>query len=202
MNQTYTIPEEEMERARFFALRYARRLQRQLDWFFDVDVLENEAELAVWRAAQTYDPDRGAAFLSWATRQFRIALIEELRRQSPWTRNQRDKIQARIAAGGELEGWMHAPLPLDTGVVLADDLSLEDVLEDATQPQNFNQADLRSMLEPALRCVPIREREIIHRFYFEGQPLLDIAASMGINPGYIDHLKRKGMDRLRAAFPQ
>lgn len=100
----------DLERARRNAARMAASLAQRLPVWIDGEVLAAEAEAAVWRAALRYSPDQCASFATWSGTVVHRSLLEEVRRQSPWTRQQRRLRRESLEAGTEPEGWMLPPI--------------------------------------------------------------------------------------------
>lgn len=87
--ETTQLPASGMDRATTAAIRLAQTMARKLPPHIDGEVLKNEAMFGVWFAGQRFQPERGASFPSWAISVVQSRLLEEIRRQTPWTRRQR-----------------------------------------------------------------------------------------------------------------
>jgi RNA polymerase sigma factor for flagellar operon FliA len=111
--------------------------------------------------------NRGFRFATYARYRVRGAMIDSLR-----ARNQRGKeVRARL----DENAWQSIP----------DD-----------SPSPFGRYE-KTELEAVINSLPDRERLIIVRFFFEGQPSHRIARQMGISEGRVSQLKSRALRTLR-----
>lgn len=189
------VPAGELERARAGARRLAAREARRQPHGVDTEVFVVEAELAVWRAAQGFPGGRD--FLPWALQAARRALLDEQRRQGPYSRSQWGSRRRFVAAGARLPGWLRPPLSLEepggggvlrtgAGTPALPTTELADALE-------------RSWVQGLLGCLEPRQRGILHRQYWLGESIPQIAAELGLSPSRVRQLRRAALERLRAA---
>jgi RNA polymerase sigma factor (sigma-70 family) len=193
------IPASEMDRANAQALRQAEQMARTLPPHVDTAVLENEALFAVWWAAQRFSPDRGASFATWSVVIVRNRLLEEVRRQSPYTRLQRQRRRECFQAGRDPEPWMLPPLDLFTPVgqrgnehacVLADVISTCD---------EAPRAEARALVAQLLAQLEPRRREVVERYFLLGESTTEIAASMGVSVSRVQQFKEQALAALQVA---
>jgi RNA polymerase sigma factor (sigma-70 family) len=202
-----TVSATELERARRSAARMAASIARRLPAWIDGEVLSVEAEAAVWRAALRYCPDRGASFATWSGTVVHRSLLEEIRRQSPWTRNQRRLRRESLEAGTEPEGWMLPPVSLSTVPSedwesrFADGGTLEEAVP-ATTPTEAEPewsvervwiAELLTRLDP-------RRREVVRRYFWAGQSCREIAEALGVSTSRVQQLRKQAQEQLREAI--
>ena len=69
------------------------RLPIAIPQHMDVEDLFSVGVLGLIHAVQTYDPNRGASFKTYAYTQIRGSILDELRRQDPVPRSQKEKIR-------------------------------------------------------------------------------------------------------------
>lgn len=75
----------------------------------DRDDLAQEARIALWQAARTWDPARGVPFTAWARSKIGFAVVAHLRQLDILTRSHRARVNAGAAAPVAL-GSLDAPL--------------------------------------------------------------------------------------------
>lgn len=191
------ITKLELTNAQQWARVRARTVARSQPHWVDGEVLENEAALALERARATYDRRQGVAFNTWVGAVVNRALADEIRRQSPWTRNQRRDRRENMAAGLEPEGWMLPPIPLcapaETGE--EDGAALEDTLPG---PDNWGTTDAALLVPQLLAQLEERRAEVVRRYYLEGESSAQIAASLGVSVARVQQLRGQALERLRA----
>lgn len=176
-------------------------------------------------AAQRYEPDRGAAFGTFAWYRVQGAILDGLRRSSNLPRRVWAKLVALRAASEYLEqraerdaGAAKAGAPARTaGETLAqvkDALSairtvyvtsLEalrdrgfDAAEDRAAPdEKLDTGRLSRRLREALDRLPERERELLTKHYWEGKNLVEAGAELGISKSWASRLHAQAVDKLR-----
>ncbi len=78
----------------YAAVVIRRMLERFPFEYLDSESLHSAGMLGLWDAAQRYNPEEGASFLTYATKRIRGAFIDELRKQSVYNRQQVDEHRA------------------------------------------------------------------------------------------------------------
>lgn len=203
-----TVSAAELARARRGAARMATGMARRLPPWIDGEVLATEAEMAVWRAALRFNPERGASFATWASTVVHRSLLEEVRRQSPWTRLQRQLRRESLEAGAEPEGWMLPPLSLSTlpsenlgNRCFAEGATLEEaILTQPSKETDPEQSVERVWLAELLAGLEPRRREIVRRYFWGGESSREIAETLGVSISRVQQLRQQAQEQLRTAM--
>lgn len=193
------IPAAEIANARLHGKRLARSMQKTLPYWVDTEVLENEADLAVVRAAERWRADGGASFTTWAATVVQRSLLEEVRRQSPWTRLQRQLRRENMESGNDPEGWMlpplsfeHLPKPLHD-----EEMTLEEVLPD-DRAEFTEECELRAVIRPLIQQIEPRRRYVLIRYYWHQESTREIAERMGVSISRVQQLRMQALGTVRA----
>lgn len=212
------LVERHLDVARKAALLIFPRVRGHIE--LDELVALGNAGLA--EAAQRYDPDRGAAFPTFAWYRVQGAILDGLRKQSSLPRRVWAKLVALRAASDYLEHRAErerSGVPAATG---ADALaqvheslsairtmyltSLESLREDGFDPaadalgpdDQIATKRLAAKLRDAIRELPERERKLLTKHYWEGKDLVAAGAELGISKSWASRLHAQAVERLRA----
>jgi RNA polymerase sigma-B factor len=93
-------------------------------------------------------------------------------------------------------GSAYAPASLSVGPT--EDSELDPMETIGTMDAEFERADERASLEPALASLPEREREILRMRFEDGLTQTQIAERVGISQMHVSRLIRKSIDRMRS----
>lgn len=206
--------------ASHFARRYSGRgLSR--------DDLEQTALLALVKAADRFDPDRGVAFATFASRsidgelkrQFRdhswsvrppralqelhldLRRVDEELTQELGRRPRLPELAARLAV--DEESVLEA---LEAGTA-HQAASLDAPLDESTRTASdqlgtrdpgYEHTEGRLLVEDLLAGLPEREREILHLRFYENLSQEEIADRIGVSQSYLSRLLRRTLLDLRA----
>jgi RNA polymerase sigma factor FliA len=152
----------------------------------------------------------------------RGAVLDELRRLDPLSRNQRDKVNRVLRVQAELSGRL-ARAATTAEIAVASQLPVSEVAEilrtlshesefvdfdlsalpdhDAASPAEVVEADdLRISLRGALQRLAGNQAAVLYRYYFEDATLDVIAAEMGISKERVRQIREAGEKKLRADF--
>lgn len=198
MNTPNPIPSEELARAERAAIRQAQALGRRLPYLIDKEQLEVEALVGVHRAAEEFRRERGASFATWAVTVVQRSMLEEARRQNPWTRLQRKERRESLEQGREPEGWMLPAVTLNTPAHNADERG--DTLETTLPgPDVWEGVENRLTVQQLLLHLEPRRREVVERYYYQGQSSQEIAVALGVSVSRVQQLRMQAEELLKIA---
>jgi len=214
------LVEEHLRLASHFARRYSGRgLSR--------DDLEQTARLALVRAAERFDPDRGFAFATFASRSIDGELKRQFRDHS-WSVRPPRALQelhldlrradeeltqelGRKPRLGELAGRLgvdeESVLEAMEAGVAHHAASLDAPLDESTRTASdqlgdgdpgFEHTDGRLLVEDLLASLPEREQEILRLRFYENLSQEEIAERIGVSQSYLSRLLRRTLLDLRA----
>lgn len=161
--------------------------------------VEGTAMLGLCRAAQSYDPARGAfsTYAYWVIRQH---VMDAARRANVVT------LPAQFAGNKReaLPAWMVERAE----VVEAATVSLSWQRGDRGQPFEvpcpaedldaaIDQAAARKVLEGLMRRLPARWRKVVRMCCLEGRPLSEAAAELGVSKSRTQQLRNRAIEEMR-----
>jgi RNA polymerase sigma factor for flagellar operon FliA len=183
------------------------------------------ANAGLAEAAARYEPDRGAAFTTFAWYRVHGAILDGLRRSSNLPRRMWAKLVALRAANEYLEqraerdaGAAKTGAPPATGpdalaqvrAALSAIRTMYMTSLEAMQDRGFDRGDdqpdpgdqldrgrLASKLRSALDALPDKERALMTKHYWEGKNLLEAGAELGISKSWASRLHAQAVERLR-----
>jgi RNA polymerase sigma factor for flagellar operon FliA len=187
-------------------------MSRRLGRFVSPDELRVYGQEVLLDIARTYDPTR-ASLSTYAAKRFRWAIYNGLRR----ARRERAVIaRANALAASERygEGAAQQPEPdpfaseqvhqqrlralleghaaaLALGLVSTTEIPMSETPEELTA-----QAELVHVMRHAVRALPDRERALVERHYFGGEPFEAIARDLGISKSWASRLHAQAIDAL------
>ena len=173
------------------ASRIARAMNVPVGAVAGADDLESAALIGLIDAVDRFEPDRGVPFEGYATLRIRGAVLDEVRRVDDLGRADRRRQRALVATGGEPRGVATVSLDelLDRG--FAGGAVNDDVGE------RFDAEDLRGRVESALACLPVRQREVLARYYGDSLTLREAGVRMGISEARACQLHGRAIQNLR-----
>ncbi len=203
----------------------ARRLANRGE---PVDDLIQVASLALLKAVERFDPERGLEFSTFAT----PTIVGELKRHfrdKGWAVRVPRRIQELHLRMGTVIGELtqrEGRSPTVGEIAQATSASEEDVLEaidaghayrlasldapGATGDENplasrlgqedprLNESEQRATLLPLLEHLAERERLIVHLRFFEGKTQSEIAGALGLSQMHVSRLLARSLAELRA----
>lgn len=188
------------------------------------DDLVSAGQLALVRAARSYDESTGVPFARWAALRIRGALIDELRGLDWATRQARDKANRVTKATHELASTLgHTPsrdevaealgmtpeqvtsarsvsdvriLSMDAG---PEESSLADSVPDTDPgPEERLLVDERERyLHAAVEALPERMRVVVRAVYFDNRSMADVAAEIGVTQSRVSQISTEAMALMR-----
>ncbi|HYA44472.1 MAG TPA: SigB/SigF/SigG family RNA polymerase sigma factor [Acidimicrobiales bacterium] len=208
--------------AEYLARRFANRGE-------PLDDLVQVASLALVKAFDRFEPQRGVEFSTYATH----TIVGELKRHfrdKGWAIKAPRRMQELYLRLGKLVGTMVQVLgrsPTVAELAAEAKVSEEEVLEALEAGQAYRSASLdapagseegealaarlgddddsldvaenRATLSPLLAQLPRRERLILHMRFFEGLTQTEIASQFGISQMHVSRLLARSLAQLRSA---
>jgi DNA-directed RNA polymerase specialized sigma subunit len=134
-----------------------------------------EASLALCRAAQAFDPDRGIAFSTFACR----CVLNHLRRWFPWERRRGMTRSSAVVPPVNVDEVVWAAVPAaEAGGPPGDPFTL-------------------GRLEPAVRALTPVQQVVVRAFYQEGAMDFQVAGRLGLGRSRAGQLRNEAVGRLR-----
>jgi RNA polymerase sigma factor for flagellar operon FliA len=162
----------------------ARRVRVVSNAVADSDDVTSAALLGLIDAVDRFQPGRGVPFEAYASLRIRGSIVDELRRMDE---------RGRGATANE------RPRPVSLDVLVEDEwrpfLATDDGLDD-----EFEREDLRGRVEGALGTLPVRQREVLARYYSDALTLREAGARMGISEARACQLHGRAISNLRRAL--
>jgi RNA polymerase sigma-B factor len=203
----------------------ARRLSNRGEPYDD---LLQVASLALIKAVERFDPDRGVEFSTFATR----TVLGELKhhfRDKAWTVRAPRRLQELYLELGQATSVLSQELGRSPTVrELAGNLGVPeeavlqameagqgyrssslDFPDDEQEPMsarigsedtNFVAVDDRTVLAQAMSTLPEREQRIVRLRFFEGLTQSEIATQVGLSQMHVSRLLTASLEKLRPAF--
>lgn len=200
----------------------ARRLSLyRRDW---EDDLRSAGLLALWSAAQTFQPALGRTFVAWARFKVRRAMIDELRRIAPHTRRdvayhkQRAKVEADLMhrfrreptpaeiarAMGEpvaksSRDWRRSRSWVSLDQTMPDGRELAGIIPDpgAKPGDEMEEAEQHAMALHLIETLDPAARRVIKMRFLDGMKLDAIARLLGLTESRISQIVTRGCSDLR-----
>lgn len=191
----------------------------------DVDDVVNEGVIALMEAIETYDPERGAKFESYATLRVRGAIIDYVRSQDWVPRSVRkfardlDNANSvlynqynRVPTTAELSEYMEMTeekllkcmAEASTTVTLSfEELLYEDNFEN--HPASSGEAtdagvlreECRRVIAQAIDSLKEKEKQVITLYYYKNMKYSDIAKTLGISESRVCQINTKATLTLK-----
>ncbi len=191
------------------------------------DDLTSAGMLALVQAAEGFDPERGAAFGTYASTRIRGALVDELRgldwasrsvrRRARQVDDARGRISTALGRPAE-DNEVAAALGIGTQELAAhrDDLAraavvslqgfedrgLDDLLptHGPTPLDMVEQREQVAYLHDAITHLPERLRAVVEGYFFHDRPMAELAAELGVTESRISQLRAEAVALLRGAL--
>ena len=191
----------------------------------DVDDVINEGVIALMDAIDSFSPDRGAKFETYASIKIRGAIIDFLRRQDWIPRNVRkfakalDKansmlynLNGRAPTNSELAAQMgmdedkmlkmmaecSCTISLSFEELLYEDNIDEPSIKDSGLDKNILHNEMRKVVADAVNELSEKERQVITLYYYKNLKYSDIAKALGVSEGRVCQIHSKATLALKA----
>lgn len=193
--------------------------------FGDVDDVVNEGVIALMDAIESYSPNRGAKFETYASIKIRGAIIDFLRKQDWIPRNVRkfakalDKansmlynLNGRAPTNSELAAQLgmdeEKMLKMMTECSCTITLSFEELLyednidepsvKDSGVDRELLRNEMRKVVADAVNELGEKERQVITLYYYKNLKYSDIAKALGVSEGRVCQIHSKATLALKA----
>jgi RNA polymerase sigma factor FliA len=198
----------------------AYRLARRLGAHVELEELQGIGRLALLRIAETYDPAR-STFAAYAAYKLKWAIFDEVRKMTH-ARSALARLNAVMASERHLEqaanpnevtdlsveGFQSELTSLLEGQAAALALGLltcrEDTMraaDEAGSPEEVtSRAEVAASVRGALSTLPERERLLVERHYYGGEPFDVIAEELGISKSWASRLHERAIATLGRAL--
>ena len=170
-------------------------------------------------AADTWDPDAGTQFSTWAHLKIRWAIQEFLQHLDWMGRRGRDKAKRLEKARAQLTHSL-GRVPEDSELAVALGVSVEELrvmvaegsksqthlddslsevlaaAEDGPEKQVLD-AEKNLLLHRAVEALPERTRQVVEMHYFQGMAQGEVAAALGVSDATVSKEKKRGLALLQ-----
>lgn len=203
----------------------ARGLARRLGGDVEVDELIALGHPALMEVARTFEPHR-SKFSTFAALKMKWAILDGLRREArarpSWTRARvaavaRSERLAEDACAAEMERGI--PVTEDAckarlrallegqaaaialGLTVEREDTVERIPDSVDSPEETaSRSELRRDIRRAVGTLPDRERALVERHYFGGEPFDEIAKDLGVSKSWASRLHASAIGKLAEAL--
>ena len=201
----------------------ALRISVKLPDFIELDDLTQAGLIGLLNACQSYDPNQGANFQTYASIRIRGAILDELRRNDWLPRSVQTQLgevsraiakvearEGRTAQDHEVAEAMQLSLDeyrelttklsaarlvyLDATTDSADDVPVGDREPEA----EYSEEEQRALLRSGIDMLPEREKLMMSLYYVEELNIREIAAVLEVTEGRVSQLHGQALARLRS----
>ena len=192
--------EELIAQHRRMVVGLASRLRRELSLSGDLEDLVAFGFGGLLEAEQRYDPSRGVRFQTFAYYRVRGAMLDGVRKMADLPR----RAHQRLKVEGECSPTA-APSPLDKAFTrISARLTSPSPVQGAFGEESPESALLKNesvaRLLRALSRLSARERALVRGRYFEGRPLEELAAELGVSKSWASRIHTQALKQLRDAL--
>jgi RNA polymerase sigma factor for flagellar operon FliA len=206
----------------------ALRIRMKLPDFIELDDLMQAGLIGLLNACQSYDPQQGASFQTYASIRIRGGILDELRRNDWLPRSVQTqlgevsraiaKVEARQGKaprdhevaeemGVSIEEYQQLTAKLSSARLVyldADtDTDSEELPVSVAEPEAQNsEEELRDLLRSGIEKLPERERLMMSLYYVEELNIREIAAVLEVTEGRVSQLHGQALARLRSQLGQ
>jgi RNA polymerase sigma factor for flagellar operon FliA len=204
----------------------ALRIRVKLPDFIELDDLMQAGLIGLLNACQSYDPQQGATFQTYAAIRIRGGILDELRRNDWLPRSVQTqlgevsraiaKVEARLGKppqdhevaeemGVSIEEYQQLTAKLSSArlVYLDAGTDSEELPVSVAEPEAQNsEEELRDLLRSGIEKLPERERLMMSLYYVEELNIREIAAVLEVTEGRVSQLHGQALARLRSQLGQ
>lgn len=196
------IPESQLRRARSLPRKFIEEQKLKLPTFIrhqvDWEQVDLDAQLALLQAEQTWRPDGGAAFSTWAYQKVRITVQESVRNLQFLTRKCQEETKELLARDEDIPEPWKATLWVDQTWDYDGDneMALSDCLYDTKSVNAYERAEWRILLDQIFAGLRFEDRAVLkaHIGWGRGQmELCDLYEETGKSPSIMQQRIRKAI---------
>lgn len=201
----------------------ALRIRAKLPDFIELDDLTQAGLIGLLNACQSYDPNQGANFQTYASIRIRGAILDELRRNDWLPRSVQTQLGEVSRAIAKVEGRLgrvaqdhevaqEMDMPIEAYRELTTKLSAarlvyfdangegsEELPLSGAEPEAQHSDDeLRALLRAGIDMLPDREKLMMSLYYVEELNIREIAAVLEVTEGRVSQLHGQALARLRS----
>lgn len=162
-----------------------------------VDDLLNVGRLGLVEAVKRWRPDGGSSFRSYANLKIRGAALDEVRRLDFVSRSARDRVDAALARGEEVEGFGLVSIERsgdEEGGGLAEVLPCGG--RDAAAEMEVS--ELGRLAFEWIEEFPADYQAVIRGLYVEGKPMREVGEDLGVTESRVCQMHAAAMEWYRA----
>jgi RNA polymerase sigma factor for flagellar operon FliA len=185
------------------------------------DNLFGYAVAGLLEAKQSFDPDAGSAFTTFAYYRIRGAILDGIQREGWGPRSKR-----KLRSWRAVDEQTHARQKITSDSPMASSLagslaSIKETVFDAyavqflydehletrfaheeTPEEGAEQTQLQKTIDDALADLPDRQREVIIRYHVKDETMREIAQSFGVSKSWVSRLNAQAMTTLRMVLQE
>jgi len=159
---------------RGLVLHYVADISARVPPWVDRDDLTSAGMLGLLQALRSFDPDRGASFLTFARLRIRGAVYDELRRAHPMGR-----------------------AALRRGIAVESRPDALDVVDETPPDAGLLRREQSAHLHEAVDALPPRLRFVVNGYYFEHRQAKDLAVDLGVSAPRVSKMHAQALSLLR-----
>lgn len=201
-------------------LSIVNAIRKNLKLRVDLADLESYGYAGLLAAHERFDPAQKTSFASFAYYRIRGSILDGCRKEGWMTRSrERAELDRQITMNEYLESAAATQevvpnaktfreaaarvsnMVSDVATVFLlhedDARLLEELKVSPRQGENIEAEDTRQMIELGFDLLDDREREVLVRFYFEGESMLEIADSLGYSRSWVSRVNTRAIEKMR-----
>ncbi|NMC64183.1 MAG: sigma-70 family RNA polymerase sigma factor [SAR324 cluster bacterium] len=173
------------------ARKLARSILRKWHSRIDVEEVDSIVDLSLCEAAQRYNPNMGAGFMTFLFYHLRGNLIRTITIAASANMIPVSEVNPMLEGGSEKNHRRN--VVLTNAIEVADALTGNETLAPDIA---LEKKELVNLSQQACSSLDYLEREVIERIYMNGEQLLDVAYNLGYSRCHISRIKRKALEAL------